>query len=249
MPSKDYILGLILMFLVTTAKASVVTFSFSGTITDHGFISSDLHAMIPIGELFSGSYTFNTASLADGDGSINDQGYIGAISDFRVSFGSLYAILDNGGFRLINDKEIIFEPEADPIYEDTYIVQGRTDHASLPTNVDTNIVLSNYQSGGIDSGWHVRWLRLDVSDPSGMLLSDAALRTTAPDISGLSPRLEFGFKLDCCTGTTEVYGTLNNLSVTAVPLPNAATLFVSAIIAAAPAIRRRKYGISEKRCS
>jgi hypothetical protein len=217
---------LFLIILSPITHAAVVTVNYSGTINSKGGLSSDLHTLIPIGQTFTGSYTYD--SFAAPSSGINDISYNGAISNFTVNFGSLYATLDNGGLRYINDQEIpALPPETDSTFYDTYIVQGRTDHPLLPTNVDTNIILSNFVSETLTSGYHLRWLRLDVTDTTAGMLNSALLTSGIPDISGQNMRLEFGYQLDCCTGRTEVYGTIDSLTISSVPVPPAIWLFLS----------------------
>ncbi len=221
---------LILLLLSPVAHATVVTVNYSGTINGKGGLSSDLHTLIPIGQTFTGSYTYNSSFSATSSNGINDISYTGAISDFTVNFGSLYATLDNGGFRYVNDREVPPLPhETDPTFYDTYIVQGRTDHSSLPTNVDTNIVLSNYVSETLTSAYHLHWLRLNVTDATAGILNSALLTSGIPNISGQNMRFEFGYQLDCCTGRTDVYGTINSLTISSVPVPPAIWLFLSGI--------------------
>ncbi len=221
---------LLLIILSPMTHAAVVTVNYSGIINSKGGLSSDLHTLIPIGQTFTGSYTYDSSFSATSSSGINDISYTEAISNFTVNFGSLYATLDNGALRYINDREVLpLPPETDPTFYDTYIVQGRTDHASLPTNVDTNIVLSNYVSETLNSGYHLRWLRLDVTDATAGILKSALLTDGIPDISGQNMRFEFGYQLDCCTGRTDVYGTINSLTVSSVPVPPAIWLFLSGI--------------------
>ncbi len=212
---------LLYILMSSIAHAAVVTVSFTGTINGQGGLSSDLHTLIPIGQTFTGSYTYDSSFPATSTIGTNDITYTGAISNFTVNFGSLYATLDNGAVRYINDKEIpLIPPETNPSYYDTYTVQGRTDHSSLPTNVDTNIVLSDY---------HLRWLRLDVTDLTAVILNSALLTSGIPDITGQNTRFEFGYQLDCCTGTTDVYGNIDSLTISSVPVPAAIWLFVTGI--------------------
>jgi hypothetical protein len=221
---------LLFILLSSVTHAAVVTVNYSGTINGKGGLSSDLHTLMPIGQTFTGSYTYDSSFSATSSSSINDISYTGAISDFTVNVGALYATLDNGAFRYINNKEIPpYPPEIEPTFYDTYIVQGRTDHTSLPTNVDTNIVLSNYVSETLTSGYHLRWLRLDITDTTAEILNSALLTDGIPDISGQNMRFEFGYQLDCCTGRTDVYGVIDSLTISSVPVPQAIWLFVTGI--------------------
>lgn len=234
------VLALFLMLSATVANSALVTVSFSGIIDGKGGLTSDLHTLMPIGQTFTGSYTYDSSFSATSSSGSNDVSYTGAITDFTVSFGSLYATLDNGGFRYINDKEISSAPpETEPTIYDTYIVQGRTDHSSLPTNVDTNIVLSNYESETLSSGYHLRWLRLDVTDNTAGMINSALLSGGIPDITGLNMGFELGFQLDCCTGKTDVYGSINSLEISSVPIPSAVWLFGSGLITLIGFTRRK----------
>jgi hypothetical protein len=192
--------------------AEQVTFNFEGEITLHYGLDSDLHTLLPVGQAFTGSVTFDPDTPGTPyAGSSNEMEYSGAISHFTVSFGALYATLDNGNFALIDDR--LSDPE-DPNSDlfDFYIIQGRTDLSAVPTNVDTNIVLSNYVSPTFDSGWHLRWLRLHIYDYSGLMLDDAVLTNVPPDITELDMDFELYFQLDCCTGRTYVQGQINSIS-------------------------------------
>ena len=203
---------LLLSLFSHASYATEVTFNFEGEITYQHGLASDLHTLLPLGQIFTGSVTFDTTTPATAEaGESNNLSYDGAISNFTVSFGTLYATLDNGSMRLINDQ--LLDPEQpEQGFFDTYIIQGRTDLSSLPTIVDTNIVLSNYVSSTINSGYHLNWLRLHVYDYVGSLLDDPLLSITPPDIAGRDMQFEFYFKLDCCTGTTGVLGRVNSLT-------------------------------------
>lgn len=244
--------ALLLLTCSLNSYATPVTFQFGGVIEFHGGLSSDLHDLIPVGQAFSGSYTFDTSYSNTSSIGSNDLSYSGAISNFTVTFGDLYASIDNGGIRLVNDKEHVEEhvqwpddPEEEPTYtytysySDTYIIQGRPDHPALSANVDTNIALSNYVSENYNSGYYLNWIRLDVEDDTAGMLNSALLSGTPPDITGLDTHFAFGYSLDCCTGETRVYGTVNYLSVTPVPVPAAAWLFGSSLIGLA-SIKRKK---------
>jgi len=234
-------LGLYLILAISTADAAIVTVNYSGTIGSHSGLSSDLHTLLPIGQTFTGSYTYDSSYPSSSPSGSNDKSYNGAISNFTVNIGSLYATLDNGAFRYINDRENPPAPhETEPTFYDTYIVQGRTDHSSLPTNVDTNIVLSNYVSETLNSGYHLRWLRLDVTDHNAGMLDDATLSGTPPDIAGLNMRFEFGYQLDCCTGRTDVSGSIDSLAVSTVPIPSAVWLFGAGLLGLIGVARRKK---------
>jgi hypothetical protein len=203
---------LLLSLCSQVSYATQVTFNFEGEITLQHGTDSDLHTLLPLGQTFTGSVTFDPATPGTpNQGSSNDLNYEGAISIFTVSFGALYATLDNGNFALVNDRLSGPEyPESDLF--DYYIIQGRTDHSAIPTNVDTNIVLSDYVSPTINSGWHLRWLRLHIYDYSGGMLDDALLTSVPPDITGLNMVFQFDFQLDCCTGKTYVQGQINSIS-------------------------------------
>ena len=201
----------LLSLFVHVSYATEVTFNFEGEINFKAGLQSDLHALVPVGQTFTGSVTFDTNTPATAEGESNNLEYLGAISKFTVSFGNLYATLDNGAMRLINDQFLDPEQPEQGIF-DYYIIQGRTDLSSLPTNVDTNIILSNYVSPPINSGYHFEWLRIDISDYAGSMLNDALLYTTPPDITGLNTQFELRFRLNCCTGTTGVIGKVNSLT-------------------------------------
>ncbi len=210
MRTKIVVLILLSLFC-HVSNATEVTFNFEGQITYKHGLNSDLHTLIPVGQIFTGSVTFDTdAAVTDYDAP-NDLGYSGAISNFTVSFGNLYATMDNGALRLTNDQFIDPDDPERGMY-DSYIIQGRTDHSALPTNVDTNIILSNYVSPPINSGYHLDWLRIDINDYAASMLNDPFLSTTPPDVAGLNTEFEFRFRLNCCTGTTVVQGQINSLT-------------------------------------
>lgn len=218
-----------LMLSVSAVNAATVTVDFTGTIDGRGGLTSDLHTLIPIGQAFTGSYTYETESPSS-PLSNSDISYLGAISNFTVSFGDLYATLDNGAFRFQDNKELQpFFPEDEPTIYDTYIVQGTTESTAIPTNVETNIVLSDYSSSSVTSAYHLNWMRLDVNDFSAEMLSNALLTNQVPDISNLDMGFQFGYRLDCCTGSTDVYGSIDSLTVSAVPVLPALWLFVSGL--------------------
>ena len=208
MRTKIFVIVLLSLF-GQLSNAEEVTFNFEGDIDYQHGTDSDLHTLLPVGQTFTGSVTFDPGTPTTG--SSNELSYDGAISNFTVSFGTLYATLDNGNLALINDR--LSDPEdTDSDLFDVYIIQGRTDHSAIPTNVDTNIVLSDYVSPTTNSGWHLRWLRLHIYDYSGGMLDDALLTSVPPDITGLDMDFEFDFQLDCCTGRTYVHGQISSIS-------------------------------------
>ncbi len=82
------------------------------------------------------------------------------------------------GFRFINDKEPSLMPSAtEPTTTyDRYVVQGRTDHSALPTNIDTNISLSDY---------HLRWMRLEATDDTAAMINSTQEATTVVSTVGV----------------------------------------------------------------
>lgn len=235
------VLFVFLMLFLPTINAAIVTVDFSGKTNTSAGVASDLQSLIPIGQTFSGSYTYNTAT----PGLLNTTGvsYLGAISDFTVNFGSLYAKLDNGHMLLINDAEVPPLPnETEPSFLDTYLIQVSTGSTLWPIAVDTNIVLSDLVTDTLVSGFSLSEIRMSVEDPSGSMLSSAILTNAAPDISGLPMVFNFKFGLDCCTGSTEVGGIVDTLSVSAVPIPSSILLFVSGFISMVSVVRYKNKG-------
>jgi hypothetical protein len=235
--NKSHLLGavsvcVILLSYSMSANATLIAFNFSGTINSQFGLASDLHTIAPVGSAFTGSFTFNPDAPATTVDSTNDITYFGAITEFAINFGSSYLSVDNGYFMIRNDIERLpneLEFETAPVYEDDYIVTTAAGVPSLPINVDTNIVLSDYVSQTITSAWHFQWMRLDVTDLTALMLSDASIPSTPPN---LTPNTGFNlyFQLDCCTGRTEVAGHLDSLTIAAAPIPAAFWLLCSGLL-------------------
>lgn len=235
--NKSHLLGAvcacgILLNYSMSANAALLTFNYSGTINSQFGLASDLHTIAPVGSTFAGSFTFDPNAPATTVDSPNDITYFGAITEFSINFGSSYLSVDNGYFMIRNDIERLpndLEFETAPVYEDDYIVTTAAGVPSLPINVDTNMVLSDYVSQTITSAWHFQWMRLDVTDLTALILSDASIPSTPPN---LTPNTGFNlyFQLDCCTGRTEVAGHLDSLTVAAAPIPAAFWLLGSGLL-------------------
>lgn len=224
-------LAFYLTLVSSAANSAIITFNFGGVIGSHSGLTSDLQTFIPIGQTFTGSYTFDTSFGATSSNGTNDLSYSGAISNFTTNFGAYYATLDNGGLRYINNETLIpTPPQTGPTIVDSYIVGGDTGNSLLPTNVNTNIILSNYVSGSVNSSYQLRTMRLSAYDYTANMLNSALLTSTPPDIAGLNMRFLLDYQLNCCTGRTSVYGTINSLTVSTVPVPPAIWLFITGLI-------------------
>jgi len=224
-----------------TISAAPVTFEFTGTINYHYGLASDLHTLVPIGQQFTGSYTFDPMSSPSGITS--DTAYYGngALTDFRISFGSLYANFDRGTIVLQNDILTPNDP-FEPYLRDYYKV-GATAHPTLPTIVETNITLSDYVSETIISGYYPSELYFSLSDTTGNMLNDLQLSTMPPDINGTFTSFRLAFQLDCCNGGTEISGKIESLTVSTVPIPAAVWLFGSGLIGLIGFARHKKSSV------
>lgn len=229
---KKITIGLFLVLTTQISNAAIITVDYSGTINFDSGLSSDLQTLLPVGTSFTGSYTYDSSSAATQIYNSNDYSYTGIVSDFSIYFDSYYASLEGTGMRFQNDTPT-----------DTYLVAGGAYHPEASTNIDTNIVLSNYVSETINSGYHLYTMRLDITDNSGNMLSDALLSQSVPDLTGTSTSFMLEFKLDCCTGRTTVYGSIDSLSIASistVPIPSAIWLFGSGLVGLIGVARRKK---------
>ena len=104
MRTKLFVIVLLSLF-GQLSNAEEVTFNFEGEIDYQHGTDSDLHTLLPVGQTFTGSVTFDPGTPTTG--SSNELRYDGAISNFTVSFETLYATLDNGNLALINDDSAI----------------------------------------------------------------------------------------------------------------------------------------------
>jgi len=208
---KAKIFLVVILYLIgQTSYAEEITFNFEGVVSNHYGTPSALSTWLPVGTPFSGSYTFeSTTPGIDDDYYLNDVSYLNAVSHFTVDFGVYYLTLDNGHIVVRNDW--LSDPESTP-YDYYSVVQSNAVWVEFPANVDTNIVLPNYVSSTIDSGWHFSLMRLDLRDYLANLLDSTDLPLIPPDPSATSStNFALEFQLDCCTGTHYMQGYISSL--------------------------------------
>jgi hypothetical protein len=206
------LLAALLMLFGQSSYAEEITFNFEGVVAYYIGTPSALPTWIPVDQPFTGSFTFDTTTPGiEDDFYLNDVSYLNALSHFTVDFGAYYLTLDNGHILVRDDW--LASPESVP-YDYYSVSRSNASWINPPANVDTNIVLPNYVSSTIDSGWHFSLMRVQVQDYLANLLSSTALPLIPPDISvASSTHFVLEFQLDCCTGSNDMHGYITSLVV------------------------------------
>jgi len=185
----------------TSATAALVTFNFTGTVSNVGNKLNTNPATFSTGQAVSGSYTFNSAttdSIVDVHGKTGL--YNNTISNLVVHIGSYTATLGAGSnFIEVENKNNV----------DRYTLQAPVTGDSV--------------NGRIPNLFEIK-----LTDPSHTAFSNDHLPTSPPSLSSFSTetfRLKFNGQ-----GAATVSGVINTLTA-AVPLPAAVILFGAGLVA------------------
>jgi hypothetical protein len=238
-----FLLGLVALTWPATAVAHSVTFDFTGT-----FAAANPHSLggiftVPIASYspstITGSFTFNT-DIADSNGSGTVGQYNGTIQSLSFSVTK-------------------------PITEDAYQFgldlsgsSGRPIQNSIVINTDGTAVNHSYvlsasvqnvlPNGAIVDGgdYFARDFFINLLKPTGSAVSTDALSETPPSLSPFSlyhavnnPDGQFRLVFASSYGDHTIIGNLNSLTQAPVPLPAAAWLFGSGLIALVGLARRK----------
>lgn len=201
-------IGTNLAIELTAEPAEPVTFTFSGTINRTSGplgLPNPFGGIFDIGQTFSGYFTFDPDAPST-FGSGNDKGYANSINEYLIQFGSLYAVFDNGGIRVINDKEYNLPPHLGGGigFEDTYIANARTDHSGMPANVDTNISIPGYE---------LEHFYMNINDKTSSMLSSSNLPVLPPSLDNAKTNFFMSYELIGGTADARITGTIDSISL------------------------------------
>jgi hypothetical protein len=166
-------------------------------------VPGSLNPPFPPATLLSGSYTFDSLT-GDSKPNPNRGLYNGTIQALTVNLGSYTWTLGNSGANFIEIRNQS---------NDRYTMQAPL-------------------TGSGVNGFSPLSFRIELNDPSGSAFTNDLLPTTPPSLGNFTTKIwRVVFEDEDGDGRARIRGTINSLSLTAVPLPAAVILFATGLVA------------------
>jgi len=226
-----YILIAIALLASGQTHSAIVTWSYSGTITN---VEASFSDQFETGDVFSGYFSYDTASLPSSNGILPAPYTSGELAQYND-------VLISGAFSAGNYL-LSYENRANNVYmTNNASPSDFSDIFSTSLNIytETAPIATSYLSVSFGS--------IDGSAFNSTALPDATINTSFIDtmeisITNYNSTCSIGDSADTCSNssTTPVLGTIDSVSIRAVPLPAAIWLFGAGLMTLTLSFKRKK---------